>query len=482
MRRALGRWKPSIETRSMSWAPSSAPITSASWSASTVLPAPSKPSTATATRSLGRSPTTRSARPRRTPKRSLERTGARTSADGDAGGARRLLVDRLTHLVGEAHGLLDQGLDDLRLGDGLDDLAPDEDLALAVAGRDAEVGLARLAGAVDDAAHHGHAKRHGHALETGGHLVREGVDVDLGAAARRAGDDLELAGSQVEALQDLDADLDLLDGRSAQGHADGVADAAREQRAEGGGGLDGALEGGAGLGDTEVQRPVAALGEQLVRAHHHDGVVVLDRDLEVVEVVLLEEACLPDGRLDERLGRRLAVLLHDSLVEAAGVDADADGDAGVLGRPGDLLDLVVELADVAGVDAHGRTAGVDGREDVLRLEVDVGDDRDLALAGDGGQRVGVVLAGAGDAHDVAARCSQLGDLLERRVDVGGGRGGHRLHRHREVAADPDLADLDLAGPAPRGEDRRGQGRHAEGDTHDAIMTRGTGELVPGRAG
>ena len=62
-----------------------------------------------------------------------------------------------------------------------------------------------------------------------------------------------------------------------------------------------------------------------------DGVVVLDGDLEVVEVVLLEEARLPDGRLDERLGRRLAVLLEEPLVERAGVDADADGDACGLG-------------------------------------------------------------------------------------------------------------------------------------------------------
>src|SRR2546421_455090 len=35
--------------------------------------------------------------------------------------------------LGELHGLLDEGLDDLRLGDGLDDLALDEDLPLSVA-------------------------------------------------------------------------------------------------------------------------------------------------------------------------------------------------------------------------------------------------------------------------------------------------------------------------------------------------------------
>ena len=244
-----------------------------------------------------------------------------------------------------------------------------------------------------------------------------------------------------------------------------------EQVAEGDRGLDGALEGRAGLGHAEVQRPVAGRGEQLVGAHHDDGVVVLDRDLEVVEVVLLEEAGLPDRRLDERLGGRLAVLVHDPLVERAGVDADPDRGAPLLGGAGDLLDLVVELADVARVDPDGRAAGVDGREDVLRLEVDVGDHRDLRVLGDLGQRVGVVLARARHADDVAAGGGELGDLLERRVDVGGQRGRHRLHGDRRVAADPHRADLDLPRPAARGQHGRGKSGHAKTDGRHGVIVR-----------
>src|SRR5436309_2704530 len=83
----------------------------------------------------------------------------------------------------------------------------------AVAGRHAQVGLPRLAGAVDDAAHHGDPQRNGHALETGLDLLGEGVDVDLGPAAGGAGDDLEAALAQVERLEDGEPDLDLLDRR-----------------------------------------------------------------------------------------------------------------------------------------------------------------------------------------------------------------------------------------------------------------------------
>ena len=135
----------------------------------------------------------------------------------------------------------------------------------------------------------------------------------------------------------------------------------------------------------------------------------------------------------------------------------------------DLLDLVVELADVARVHPHRGAAGLDRGEDVLGLEVDVGDHRDLRLARDRGQRVGVVLAGAGDAHDVAARRGELGDLLQGGVDVGGQRGGHRLDGDRVVGADTDRAHLQLPGLPARRQGRRGRDGHAQGDAHDSSI-------------
>ena len=77
-----------------------------------------------------------------------------------------------------------------------------------------------------------------------------------------------------------------------------------------------------------------------------------------------------------------------------------------------------------------------------------------------GQRVGVVLRGAGHAHDLAAGRGQLGDLLERGADVGGTGRGHRLHGHRCVAADGHRTDLDLPADPAVGELGR-NGRHSE---------------------
>jgi len=43
-----------------------------------------------------------------------------------------------------------------------------------------------------------------------------------------------------------------------------------------------------------VERVVALLSQQPVGVDHHDRVVVLDRDLDVAEAVLLEQRALPE--------------------------------------------------------------------------------------------------------------------------------------------------------------------------------------------
>jgi len=91
--------------------------------------------------------------------------------------------------------------------------------------------------------------------------------------------------------------------------------------------------------------------------------------------------------------------------------------------------------------------------------------------GDLRQRVGVVLGGNGDPHDLAAGGGQLGDLLERGVHVGGQRGGHRLDRYRGTAAHGHrvlaLAHHDLAGFAAGREWLVGRLGHTKVYRHDA---------------
>ena len=195
---------------------------------------------------------------------------------------------------GQLHGLLDERLDDLALRDGLDDLALHEDLPLAVPGGDPQVRLAGLARTVDHTAHDRHPQRHVEALEPGGDLFGEGVDVDLGPAAGGARHDLQPALAQVEGLQDLHPDLDLLHRRGGQRHADGVADAVGQQGSEGHRGLDGALEGRAGLGDPQVQRVVALLGEQAV------GLTMTTGSWCLTEILMSRKPCSSNSEHSQR--------------------------------------------------------------------------------------------------------------------------------------------------------------------------------------
>src|SRR5271163_2276976 len=110
-------------------------------------------------------------------------------------------------------GLVDQRPHHVRLGNDADDLAADEEVALLLPRRDADVGFAGLARAVHDAPHHRHLDGQVQLLERLLGLLGHGDDVDLGPAAGRAGDEVDaLALAQAQRLQELAPGPGLLDG------------------------------------------------------------------------------------------------------------------------------------------------------------------------------------------------------------------------------------------------------------------------------
>jgi len=78
------------------------------------------------------------------------------------------------------------------------------------------------------------------------------------------------------------------------------------------------------------------------------------------------------------------------------------------------------------------------------VKVDVGDDRHAAGPDDLLERGGRFHVGARDPDDVDARIFAAADLIDRRLGVGREGIGHRLHRHRRIAPDRDIAHHDLA--------------------------------------
>ena len=112
-------------------------------------------------------------------------------------------------------------------------------------------------------------------------------------------------------------------------------------------------------------------------------------------------------------------------------------------RCGDLGDLV-RPADVAGVEPHAVRAGVDRLERERVVEVDVGDDRDRRLAHDRLQRLDVLVARHGDAHEVGPGVGDAADLVHRGREVRRLGLRHRLDDDGRPAADLDAADLHVS--------------------------------------
>ena len=95
--------------------------------------------------------------------------------------------------------------------------------------------------------------------------------------------------------------------------------------------LDRAADQPARLGDAEMQRAIDRFGELLIGGDREEQVGRLHRDLVFVEIVVLQQLDMIERALDQRLGAGLAIFLEQVLLEAAGVDADADRAAVGLG-------------------------------------------------------------------------------------------------------------------------------------------------------
>src|SRR5579884_1273970 len=148
-------------------------------------------------------------------------------------------VDELCFALRQQAGdLFQHGVQELVFGNGLDDFAFAKDDAATLAAGEANIGVARFAGAVDDAAHDGNVNGRLHLRETALNLVSYLDDIDLDATTGGAGDEGDAAIAQFERAQDFVGHRNLFLRLRAQADADGVADAFGQQQAEADGGFD----------------------------------------------------------------------------------------------------------------------------------------------------------------------------------------------------------------------------------------------------
>ncbi len=97
--------------------------------------------------------------------------------------------------------------------------------------------------------------------------------------------------------------------------------------------------------------------------------------------MILEHADMVERAFDQRLGAGLAIFFEQVLLEAAGIDPDADRAAIGLGGV-DHFPYPLGRADVAGIDAQAGRAGISRFERALIVEMDVGNDRHACRADD----------------------------------------------------------------------------------------------------
>ena len=186
-------------------------------------------------------------------------------------------------------------------------------------------------------------------------------------------------------------------------------------------------------------------------------------NLDLVEVLLFEQADLPEGGGDHVVddaviaGLGLAGLgqpIHQVHVagktagpadaahgrEAAEIHADADGDITFLGSGDDLAHLVF-VAQVAGIEAQAVDATLRAFQRKLVVEMDVGDQRYPDLLLDLRHRLGSFHVGHRGADDLASRFLEFVDLPDRRLDVASVGLRHRLYGDVGATANLDSADV-----------------------------------------
>ena len=156
----------------------------------------------------------------------------------------------------------------------------------------------------------------------------------------------------------------------------------------------------------------------------------------------LQQADVGEGAVHQGLCRGRAVALQQGPVQAAAVDADADGDAvrpaAVRHGPHPFLS-----SDVAGVDADLRSPGLRRRNGQAVVEVDVRNQGQGRLPDDLPEGVRGLRIGDGETGNIATGGRQGPQLRQTRLHIRGLCIEHGLDGHRCGAADRHPAHANL---------------------------------------
>ena len=310
----------------------------------------------------------------------------------------------------------------------------------------ADVGHLGLAWPVHDATHHGNVDRRGDVLEPGLQGVYRGNDIEVLARTTGAGNQVHALLAQAQALEDVEADLDLFDRVGRQGNADRVADTVHQQQAETDRRLHGAGAQAAGLRNAQVQRLFDLRGELAVGRHGHEHFGRLEAYLEVLEIVGVQDVDVAHGGFDHGVGIGFAVLAQQFLAERSRVDADTQRHATVACGFDDGAHAVL-AADVAGIDTQAVHAVFEHLQRDVMIKMDVGHQRDGGAGPDFAEGFRGFHGRHGHTHEIRADLFKTFYLRQGGSHVAGIGIRHALYGDGRIAAYRHVAHHDPARPA-----------------------------------
>ncbi len=153
---------------------------------------------------------------------------------------------------------------------------------------------------------------------------------------------------------------------------------------------------------------------------------------------------MPQGRFDQRIRSRLAVLFLQIFFQRAGVDANADRDIHIPRFVHHRANALFP-SDVAGIDAQTIHTQVRHPQGNAVIKVDIRHQGNIHLFADGSEGFGGLHARDRDAHDIRSGKLQALNLIDGRGHIGGFGVGHALHGDRRSAPNGHIANHNLAG-------------------------------------
>ncbi len=193
-----------------------------------------------------------------------------------------------------------------------------------------------------------------------------------------------------------------------------------------------------------MERVVAGICQRLIGGDGEENIGCLHADLELVEIIVEQDAGMIESAFDHRFRAWLAIFFQQVFLQRSGIHTDPHGAVVVL-RSLDDLAYPFFRTDIAGVDAQTGGAGLGGFDPAFVVEVNVGDDWHGYFRHDLLECCGTGFIRAGDPHDIGTGNFHGADLLDGSLDVMGQGVGHGLHRDRCITTDRHIADMDLAG-------------------------------------